>query len=331
MMACTSHGALVTTAITTSPSPATSAGLHVRLAPIEGTFAEGYAEIDGPYLRIVVADRAIACGAVPRSDHADLDALGFAFLELEVPLGPGDGRYGGEPVGTFAWLHSAQVSAEAQPHLATLTLDALPKAKDQPVVGQLMVDARQPKSAGKMVPNPPARFLVSGSFSVPLCTSLPTPSTTGLDRPTKPMSATLVGMEQFVPHSALAWVERDEANDVDVLSAIELFDEPVDCAGLDSALGTKDSLSLRGFGASSRVGPTGRPIPASASFHFQRPKAKRPHPTWLTAPPEVLGAEGWLTFDAISFVAGGHVTGVARAGNDALAAEGRFDAVVCRK
>src|SRR5262249_10855045 len=130
--------------------------------------------------------------------------------------------------------------------------------------------------------------------------------------------------------SALAIVEHDANNDVDFLSSVHLFGARVDCTTLRESLATLDSLSLRYFGLGARTPTTGAPIPASASFHFNRPPAKIPRPEWLSGPPDTLGARGWVAFDTVGFAEGATIRGSARFDGVPLAVDGRFEARVCR-
>jgi hypothetical protein len=313
-------------------APLENGGLRVKLDGVNALFVGGIAEADGPLLRITIADHPIGCRAVPQGDHVDYTAFGFSFVFFELARGPGGRFFDGKPVGTPVWFYSPKLSAMARPHLATVSIGAFSFENGAQLRGRLHVDARRPKSAGKGDAPETNVFSIDGEFDVHVCTTSGKlgvePSKVG---PERPLSASLVGMEQFNPKSALALVEHDADNDVEVLTSVYFFDGQVDCAGLDHALSTEDSLSLEGFGASTRLHPLSTPLPSSASFHFQRPAAKRPTPSWLGHPPDVLGSQGWVTFDALAFEAAGHVRGVAHLLHTALAVDGRFDAEVCRR
>jgi hypothetical protein len=199
------------------------------------------------------------------------------------------------------------------------------------VRGGVHVGARSPKSAGQTDVPETRTFHVEGAFDVPLCEPASVedarvPESAG----EAPLSATLVEMERFVPESALAIVQHDEKNDVDFVSSVQLFAARVDCATLRESLAELDSLGLKSFGLSARTRTPSAPMPASASFHFNRAAGKRPIPKWLGHPPDVLGAQGWVTFDTVGFAEGAILRGSAHFDGVPLSLDGRFEARVCR-
>jgi hypothetical protein len=312
-------------------APRAAAELQVELDGVDEVWHQGLARSWGSFLQVAIADRPISCDALPRSDHSDPNALGFSYVLFDLARGPGGRYFDGRPVGTHVWFHSAKLSAQAEPYLASVSVETFTPRAGARVRGGVHVEARSPKSAGRTNVPETRAFHVEGTFDVPLCVpssveDAPVPESAG----EAPLSATLVEMERFVPESALAIVQHDASNDVDFVLSVEIFAARVDCATLRESLAKLDSLRLGSFGLSARTRAVAAPMAASASFHFNRAAEKRPIPRWLGRPPDTLGAQGWVTFDSVGFAEGATIRGRAHFDGVPLALDGRFEARVCR-
>ncbi|HEY6460176.1 MAG TPA: hypothetical protein VIY73_08490, partial [Polyangiaceae bacterium] len=178
-------------------------------------------------------------------------------------------------------------------------------------------------------------YLGAGTFDAPLCAV--DPATASLEpappvppAPAAPLVAT-VGGASFTAKSAVAYAFHDDESSDDTISSIELYpDAGVTCANRTAPHEQSVRLAVRGLTSADPA--TGTPYVVNEATFVSR----IPRDTGVPSGNQNLAGKGIVTFDAIGFKPGDHLTGRAevdgapgtqpdRAGK----ISGTFDAVVC--
>lgn len=250
-------------------------------------------ELRDEKLELVFSSVAIACGNATKED----DGVSVSF---DVPAGPSSGYFAGKPIGLAVRIsppHAGVDYHDVSSHSARVTLEPFTPGKGAHVKGTVVAEADT-----KWTPKH-QKFAAIGTFDAVICedkrTKAPPP-------PEPAIGATLTGTVEkkpFTGASALASVFKSSSGSI-YLESIDVYPEPgVTCASRNAK--DRENLRIKPGGGSADAPLLGSPQPASLSWEKATRTAESTSTTSSNASSLV---RSWVTFESISFEAGGKVT-----------------------
>lgn len=277
-------------------------------------------ELRDDKLEVVFSSVAIACGNALKEEEG-------VAVSFDVPAGPASGYFAGKPFGLAVRVsppHAGVDYHDVSAHSARITLEPFTPAKGAHVKGTVVAEADT-----KWTPKQ-QKFAAIGAFDAVICEDKRTKTPPPPEPAIGPAISGTVEKRPFTGASALASVFKSSTGPI-YLDSIDVYAEPgVTCANRNAK--DRENLRIKAGGGGADAPLLGSPQPASLSWEKATRTAESMSSTSSSASSSV---RSWVTFESISFEAGGKVSASVVAttpdsSDDKWSFGGKVVAEVCR-